>query len=1032
MKKFLILACATLLGASAAAAVSCGEDKTSQFKSELFGRFEYSTERNVALTNDNTLTGTSFVGNDNKTYTYMYTSDVYPLNTIDNEGGIVYSSSQSLRLTREATYTYTYSIQLSKVEVTGNTDIAKIEVETAGTFTYESIDETNFSVTLSDPTDGSEDFYGASVTGEDNIYSFRLGNTPAYQRDLSFVAEGGFDRYSKGRTVTVEKGEERVLKDDDIFFADLFNDIAAYYSYVPDSGQSAGGEDGEEQPDTPGENTPVQAVADSAIMLSPDFRNGIGIAVGADCAAVMDIYVDKSVSSVTVNGGTHTDVTEDEQYRKYRYGLDFSQLGDTFTVTADGASRTFSPADYLLERADVPAFGGETSQMNELSAQAFAVSLLNYARTNGADVTLSPEQEAMVYPSNGVNYYHTDWGARDNLTGGMDGTSAVQGFSWGGVPALCYAEGASLEYKFNVPAGTYANLRAKVQTGETEYWTEVTGSGSTDQNEEYTFVTGIIPVSQYEQTVRVTVYDGESAVSDTVGYSVNRAIAWADVRGEQADKDAAKALYSLAKAGAWVLNADEIAYCLNVPFGGGNASYAFSILNYDYSLSYAAEAYTPYDASGAALYVGGEVVSAAQTRVSNDVFTAEMSGNAFTVTLHGGSIDAIAPANSNAISRVDIVVEGDTVVSGTFAHQFFVNTGDVSIALTGDIGITGASGATLTVRGGIQANNLTIEGACVLVENATDNTAVNCGALTVGGQGSLTVCATELTGANAKAVAATGDITLDGGSLSVTGYDNGIELNGDGNQKLVVQGEAELYIEAEVYGITGTAPVKDDAPVNRQFSFLGGESYIRAANGVKYADISVGDASLTVIADNGFTVESEDATRPVSFSTTGGSYNVGNVVLVNNTYNPYWDVNYTLKAGSIDINGGTISIFGMCKDGVVKTYNGAKIDIHNADVTVQSGQNLEDSYGRAFNMEQGDEVLTVYNDAKLIVKNCDVAVACWGKGTDEQSAYAQLVNHGLIILDTFKCSLESWELGAWMNNLTVENDGQIRTTNRLS
>ena len=140
-------------------------------------------------------------------------------------------------------------------------------------------------------------------------------------------------------------------------------------------------------------------------------------------------------------------------------------------------------------------------------------------------------------------------------------------------------------------------------------------------------------------------------------------------------------------------------------------------------------------------------------------------------------------------------------------------------------------------------------------------------------------------------------------------------------------------------------------------------------------------------------------------------------------------MNYTLKARTIDLNGGNVYVFGMCKDGVIVPGQGGSMTVRNCDLTVENGQNLEESYGRGVNAGNGDECITVENSAKVVFKNCDAAISCWGKAADA-AGYALLVNNGLIILDGYKLSLEGWELTSWSNNLTVENGGQIRYTNK--
>ena len=251
-------------------------------------------------------------------------------------------------------------------------------------------------------------------------------------------------------------------------------------------------------------------------------------------------------------------------------------------------------------------------------------------------------------------------------------------------------------------------------------------------------------------------------------------------------------------------------------------------------------------------------------------------------------------------------------------------------------------------------------------------------------------------------------------------------LNGTADDGLTVDGGG-LEISAENYGVSGADPETR----NREFLFNGGASEIVAGNGIKYGNVTLGNAALTVTAQNGtnnagYAVE---AAYPVTIRTVSGDSRKGALNLVNKNTESFFDVNYTVKVENMLLNGGSVYIYGLNPNGVVHTVLGSVITAENCDLVIENGQDLATAYGRAIAAQNGDERITVANTAKLVFKNCDAAIACWGKSGGER--FAHLENNGLIILDTYKVGLAEWELNSWQLVLTVENRGQIRTTNYL-
>jgi len=157
----------------------------------------------------------------------------YPFNTV-NGSRVCYTADQRLKLKRDFTYNYQYSIKLTNSEDWGK-DFATISVQMSGTFSYRSSDTIDdYEVTLENPTQGTLSIFGCTVTGESNIYAWTIKSSASYvlniEYELSLNPEMLFNRYIKGRTVMVNKPDKELT--DDIFFADVMNDIAVYSDYT--------------------------------------------------------------------------------------------------------------------------------------------------------------------------------------------------------------------------------------------------------------------------------------------------------------------------------------------------------------------------------------------------------------------------------------------------------------------------------------------------------------------------------------------------------------------------------------------------------------------------------------------------------------------------------------------------------------------------------------------------------------------------------------------------------------------------------
>lgn len=168
----------------------------------------------------------------------MFTSNYYPLNTVNNTK-VCYAYQQSLQFKRDYTYHYEYSITLTNSEEWGK-DFATIKVIMEGTFVPTLLEEDlesgvrKFEAILNDPISGSETIYGMTIVGEGSLFAWNLNSAATYELDIALALnenkDFAYNRLIKGRTVEVLRGEERILTDN-IYYYDILKDIAPYSDY---------------------------------------------------------------------------------------------------------------------------------------------------------------------------------------------------------------------------------------------------------------------------------------------------------------------------------------------------------------------------------------------------------------------------------------------------------------------------------------------------------------------------------------------------------------------------------------------------------------------------------------------------------------------------------------------------------------------------------------------------------------------------------------------------------------------------------
>ena len=203
-----------------------GNKQSSGAESALRGTFTYSETINQGLSVTNKQPGDVEVNN--KQYLF---SNIYPIN-YGNEGmPIAYGIDQRLKLNRDYTYNYDYTILISNPRDWGGPN-ARLVVSISGTFEFaEGANANEYSVLLSNPTGGTEQLFGATLASPDN-YQWSIHSQPDLSLDysvLSRVVGYQFDEYVCSRVVSVNKTTK--LLSDDVFYPEILNYIALYSIY---------------------------------------------------------------------------------------------------------------------------------------------------------------------------------------------------------------------------------------------------------------------------------------------------------------------------------------------------------------------------------------------------------------------------------------------------------------------------------------------------------------------------------------------------------------------------------------------------------------------------------------------------------------------------------------------------------------------------------------------------------------------------------------------------------------------------------
>ncbi len=229
----IIFAAAAALSLSCISACGSGgsDNAVEPEKSELIGTFTY--QETLGASEADALRITHDKKNIVKGDRSRILSTFYPINANMEGTRISYNMDQRLKLKRDFTYEYEYTVVLGNPGDWGGR-FAQIAVDIKGNYTYEEISDGMYSVELSDPTGGTQKLRSYRVTGG-GIYGLAMHDSDDCVLDYSYLSGLSgyvFDEYVGSRTVVVDKAEDTQKQlDDDIFYPGLLDYLSQYGTY---------------------------------------------------------------------------------------------------------------------------------------------------------------------------------------------------------------------------------------------------------------------------------------------------------------------------------------------------------------------------------------------------------------------------------------------------------------------------------------------------------------------------------------------------------------------------------------------------------------------------------------------------------------------------------------------------------------------------------------------------------------------------------------------------------------------------------
>lgn len=152
---------------------------------------------------------------------------------IENAGQpISYKIEQNLKLNRDFSYRYQYSITLKNPQDWGG-EVALVEFDLYGTFTFTNAGANTYNVVLADPTAGTETIYSCNVSNPGSVYNWNKHGTADAIIDIAKEKEYNpsyeLNKYMKGRTFTVTKTADDKSVSENEFYRDIIIDVFTPY-----------------------------------------------------------------------------------------------------------------------------------------------------------------------------------------------------------------------------------------------------------------------------------------------------------------------------------------------------------------------------------------------------------------------------------------------------------------------------------------------------------------------------------------------------------------------------------------------------------------------------------------------------------------------------------------------------------------------------------------------------------------------------------------------------------------------------------
>lgn len=741
-------------------------------------------------------------------------------------------------------------------------------------------------------------------------------------------------------------------------------------------------------------------------------EDGIVFSYGGVRAAVMDEEINATLYANNVQGANVE--VEKKSFTVSNY------FADLLNKTAEESGLANNNFAYLAQRA-------YAANALNLGEKATGKTLLN----------LSNDERKLLVFADENKYNGNDWPLRDSLTV-VEGTNA-DGFAWVGLPTFDLNQGFYLRYSFTATNAIANDLRVKIDfLGQTHWTIPVQISDGT-----YGFGYGF-DATEFSFDAQVTVYNGETPVSATVGYSMNRALAYGATFGDKDTKALASAAWAFGKAAVWYQYEDQMEYVFlpNMTDNGVYAAFMFDYV-YDSNLMLA----EGMGKSTPAVWMDGTGYSAEELdgETVADGYAVSYADDTFTVTLNGVDAEGIVAPDGD----LRLVVTADSSVSGGYYRNWDdKNSRTVStVGAVGNITIVGNSGATLTINGRLLADNITVVGdvnVVVLIDGSSMN-GVEANTLTMTDGATMDVRYVGEDVAMNAGLRTIADITLTNAKLNVEGFMYGIQFGGDQSDCEVdfTAINSEISIISENYGVTAVEIEAADWngwQATRWTVTLslddGSNMSIKGDRGTRFTNVVLGDANLTIDAIyNGI----GDEYAPATLTTTSGDYQVGTLtVTVANTNTGA----YAMVASAMEVNGGKITFISGNMDGVLKTTHGSVWNLSNCDMYVKTtsvSTPVYDEYGNVTDVARtygifaqgGGEQININMGAEVYIQDCDIGVACW-VSPDWSADPAVVINViGLLCIDNFLVPQWDWGLTAQFKDANGEPVNIIYTNQRF-